>query len=122
MGYSNKKKMLSFIIMNVLWEHSDKYHMLSMEQLIYHIKKYYMPESEDNTFAKLIRANIKQLNEFFEDTNLALCGNDNLHIDIVPERNLNRSRGYIYKYCLTGRLLNDTELRYLSDAVLFSPG
>lgn len=121
MGYGVSKKMLPLIILRVLWENANEKKMLSMKQMIYYVKEYYEPENE-NGLAKLISANIKQMNMFFEDTHFSLDGVNEMHIETVSARNEEESRGYIYLYYLTGALFTDNEVRLLCDSILFSPG
>ncbi len=121
MGYGVSKKMLPLIILRVLWENANEKKMLSMKQMIYYVKEYYEPENESG-LAKLISANIKQMNMFFEDTHFSLDGVNEMRIETVSARNEEESRGYIYLYYLTGALFTDNEVRLLCDSILFSPG
>ena len=121
MGYGVSKKMLPLIVLRVLMENANENHMLSMKQMIHYVREYYEPYNEEG-LAKLISANIKQLNVFFEDTHFSLDGVNELHIEVVSVRNEEESRGYIYKYYLSGNLFSDNDIRLLCDSILFSPG
>ena len=121
MGYGVSKKMLPLIVLRVLMENANENHMLSMKQMMHYVREYYEPYNEEG-LAKLISANIKQLNMFFEDTHFSLDGVNELHIEVVSVRNEEESRGYIYKYYLSGNLFSDNDVRLLSDSILFSPG
>ena len=81
MGYGVSKKMLPLIVLRVLMENANENHMLSMKQMMHYVREYYEPYNEEG-LAKLISANIKQLNMFFEDTHFSLDGVNELHIEV----------------------------------------
>lgn len=123
MGVTANKKMLPMILLRVLWEHADESHGMTMEQICYYVNEYFEASYKtERGLEKLISKNIKQLNDFFEDTNWKLRDDEPLEIVCECTPNANRERGYLKKYYIKGRLFSDTELRLLCDGVLFSKG
>lgn len=123
MGVTANKKMLPMILLRVLWEHADANHGITMEQICYYVSEYFEASYQtDRGLEKLISKNIKQLNDFFEETNWCMKENEPMEIVCESAPNLLKERGYIKKYYIKGRLFSDTELRLLCDGVLFSKG
>ena len=94
-GFYDKKN-LNFIILKILWEHTDENHRLQQQEIVSLLKTQYGIEIDRRT----VKNNVKALKNLLYDT----------AYEISTEKG----------YCLIGREFTDAELRMLIDSVLFS--
>ena len=124
MRRTTSKKMIPLLLLRILWRHADMEHMISLDNICDRLEEEFEPERRMTRTAlkKLVAANIKQLNCFFQETQWNLDGERELQIYEMAIANPDQAGGYIKVYCLNSRLLSDTEIRMLHDTILFSPG
>ena len=99
--------------------------MISLEEICRRLEQVFEPAKKhmsERAMQKLVTSNIKQLNDFFEDTGWSLDGENTVFIAEQTIANPNAAGGYIKTYCLLGRMFSETEIRLLCDSILFSPG
>lgn len=118
----SNKRMLPLIIFGVLWENSDEEHPISIDEIVALVRDIYLPKDEvkERSFRILVTRYLNETCDFFEDLidyGLAKC---DMKIDSVYMKCADGSRRK--HYFISGRPLDDTDLRVLSDAMFFAPG
>lgn len=108
----------------IIWKNADQMHPISQEEITKKMLHMFEPECAMTFKAiyKLVGVNLKHLSDFFETLELSLNEETVLALKKVGVANESTGKGCRYLYYIEGKTFTETEIRYLCDSVLFSPG